>query len=150
MAFSDASLYDVVKSRHTNCCAHFPRSRRRSKTGGERIWKEPKTGKKDVSLSHTLLHLLGGGDGQQGEAGPLLLKESCHFDSHHQGDGCAGPQSSALLDGGGGVCAAPSSTPANLHQTRRSGPRSVVTANCHGDGVDKRSHVPCFWNEERS
>lgn len=96
--------------------------------------RRPRQEERRLSVSHSPTPA-GGETGQREEAGPLLLKESCHFDSHHQGNGCVGPQSSALLGGGGGVCAAPISTSANLHHTRahRQPGRSVVTAYRHGD-----------------
>lgn len=73
----------------------------------------------------------------------LLLKESCHFDSHHQGNGCTVPQSSALSTGGlgfGGVCTALALVylckPALNGQTPR--PGAIATAaserkSPHGD-----------------
>lgn len=72
-----------------------------SRTEGERIWKptKTKTGERKTSLSHSLLHLLRE-ERRWAEAGALLLKESCHFDSRHHGNGCTVPQSSALCDGG--------------------------------------------------
>lgn len=95
---------EITASTSYRCCFF----QRFSRTEGEKIWKLTKNGEeRRLSPSLTLLHLLGRRGGRRGDGvGVLLLKESCHFDSHHQGNGCTVPQSSALSDRGlgRGVC----------------------------------------------
>jgi len=137
--FSTAfTIYDVIKSWHTNYSLNFPPVLLISATLKDRRREDleaDQNGKKDISLSLTLSYTCYGGEkgmrGGGGGGGVLLLKESCHFDSHHQGNGREAPQSSALSFGGGGVyvcvaavlylCKPTSNTHTQIHKDKHEG-----------------------------